>query len=48
VHELIRERRTRVLTDCLDRLPAQTAATLLAAVPAMEALAEAAKAPPRR
>jgi DNA-binding MarR family transcriptional regulator len=48
VHERIRERRTRVLIDCLDRLPAQTAATLLAAVPAMEALAEAAKAPPRR
>jgi DNA-binding MarR family transcriptional regulator len=48
VHERIRERRTRVLTDCLDRLPAQTAATLLATVPAMEALAEAAKVPPRR
>jgi DNA-binding MarR family transcriptional regulator len=47
VHERIRERRTRVLIDCLDRLPAQTAATLLAAVPAMEALAEAAK-PARR
>ena len=48
IHERIRERRTRVLTDWLDRLPAQTAATLLAAVPAMEELAEAAKPQPRR
>jgi DNA-binding MarR family transcriptional regulator len=47
-HERIRERRTRVLTDWLDRLPAKTVATLLTAVPAMEALAEAAKPPPRR
>jgi DNA-binding MarR family transcriptional regulator len=41
VHERIREQRTRVLTECLERLPAQTADQLLAAVPAMEALAEA-------
>jgi DNA-binding MarR family transcriptional regulator len=48
MHERIRERRTRVLTACLDRLPAETAATLLAAVPAMEELAETARLPPRR
>jgi DNA-binding MarR family transcriptional regulator len=39
VHELIRDARTRVLTDCLDRLPAETAQTLLGAVPALEDLA---------
>ena len=41
VHERIREQRTRVLTECLERLPAPTADQLLATVPAMEALAEA-------
>lgn len=41
VHGRIRDARTRVLTDCLKRLPEETAATLLAAVPAMEELAEA-------
>jgi DNA-binding MarR family transcriptional regulator len=39
VHEMIRQARTRVLTDCLERLPAETAQTLLAAVPALEDLA---------
>jgi DNA-binding MarR family transcriptional regulator len=39
VHELIREARTRVLTDCLERLPTETAETLLGAVPALEDLA---------
>jgi DNA-binding MarR family transcriptional regulator len=47
VHELIREQRTQVLAECLERLPAQTADQLLAAVPAMEALAEAVRLPAR-
>jgi DNA-binding MarR family transcriptional regulator len=47
VHERVREQRTRVLSECLERLPPQTAAALLAAVPAMEALAEAVKSPAR-
>jgi DNA-binding MarR family transcriptional regulator len=46
VHERVRQQRTRVLSECLSRLPAPTAATLLAAVPAMEALAETLKSPP--
>ena len=45
VHERVREQRSRVLSECLDRLPPQTAATLLAAVPAMEALAAVLKSP---
>ena len=45
VHERVREQRARVLTDCLSRLSPQTAATLLEAVPAMEALAEALRNP---
>jgi DNA-binding MarR family transcriptional regulator len=47
VHERIRARRSSVLADWLDRLPPDTASTLLAAVPAMEALAEAVKSPKR-
>ncbi len=43
VHERIRYHRTRVLSDCLEGLPPETAGLLLAAVPAMEALAEAVK-----
>jgi DNA-binding MarR family transcriptional regulator len=43
MHERIRERRTSVLTECLNRLPPQTAAALLGNVPALEALAEAVK-----
>jgi DNA-binding MarR family transcriptional regulator len=43
VHDRVREQRTEVLSECLGRLPRQTADTLLAAVPAMEALAEALK-----
>ena len=39
----VREQRTRVLSECLERLPPQTVDLLLAAVPAMEALAEAVK-----
>jgi DNA-binding MarR family transcriptional regulator len=41
VHTHVRDVRTRVLTDCLKNLPPATAETLLAAVPAMEDLAEA-------
>jgi DNA-binding MarR family transcriptional regulator len=43
MHDRVRERRTSVLTECLNRLPPQTAATLLDNVPALEALAEAVK-----
>lgn len=44
VHERIRDRRTRVLSECLNVLPEATADALLAAVPAMEALADAVRA----
>jgi DNA-binding MarR family transcriptional regulator len=47
VHERVRERRTRVLSECLDQLPEETAQALLAAVPAMESLAEAVKSSPK-
>jgi DNA-binding MarR family transcriptional regulator len=47
LHEQVREQRTQVLSEWLERLPAETADQLLAAVPAMEALAEAVKSPPR-
>jgi DNA-binding MarR family transcriptional regulator len=43
VHERIRQQRTQVLSECLARLPAQTAELLLATVPALEELAEALK-----
>jgi hypothetical protein len=43
MHDRIRERRTIVLTECLNRLSPQTAAALLDNVPALEALAEAVK-----
>jgi DNA-binding MarR family transcriptional regulator len=43
VHDRVRAQRTQVLSECLSRLPAETADSLLAAVPAMEALAEAVK-----
>ena len=46
LHEQVREQRTRVLSEWLERLPAETADLLLAAVPAMEALAEVVKSPP--
>jgi DNA-binding MarR family transcriptional regulator len=48
IHERVRERRTSVLSECLSRLPAETTETLLGAVPAMEALAEAVKSPSRK
>jgi DNA-binding MarR family transcriptional regulator len=47
VHERVREQRTKVLSECLERLPSQTAELLLAVVPAMEALAEEMKSPLR-
>lgn len=47
VHERIRDRRTRVLSDCLEQLPPETAQALLSSVPAMESLAEAARSLPR-
>jgi DNA-binding MarR family transcriptional regulator len=47
VHERVREQRTQVLSECLGRLPPETADMLLAAVPAMEALAEEMKSPLR-
>ena len=47
VHERVRRQRTQVLSECLERLPPQTAEQLLAAVPAMEALAEEVRSPSR-
>jgi hypothetical protein len=47
VHERVRDHRTRVLSECLGLLPAETAQALLTAVPAMEALAEAVKSSPK-
>jgi DNA-binding MarR family transcriptional regulator len=43
VHKRVRDERTKVLSECLHGLPAQTADTLLAAVPELEALADALK-----
>jgi DNA-binding MarR family transcriptional regulator len=45
VHDRVRALRTKVLSDSLHGLPADTAAALLAAVPDLEALAEALKPP---
>ena len=47
VHERIRQQRTKVLSECLHDLPADTAARLLAAVPDLEVLAEALKPMPK-
>jgi DNA-binding MarR family transcriptional regulator len=47
VHERVRAERTKVLSDRLHGLPAETAAALLAAVPELEALAEALKPRPK-
>ena len=47
LHDQVRTQRTKVLSDCLQALPAETAAVLLSAVPDLEALAEALK-PPHR
>lgn len=46
VHERVRQQRAQVLSECLNRLPAQTAMALLEAVPAMEALAQELRSPP--
>jgi DNA-binding MarR family transcriptional regulator len=46
VQERIKARRTAVVNACLDRLPERTVAELLAAVPALEALAEELKTGP--
>jgi DNA-binding MarR family transcriptional regulator len=43
VHERVRAQRTKVLSECLIGLPQETADTLLAVVPELEALAEALK-----
>jgi DNA-binding MarR family transcriptional regulator len=43
VHDRVRAERTRVLSDCLHGLPAETTSVLLSAVPDLEALAEALK-----
>lgn len=40
VQERMRDRRTAIVSDCLDRLSAKDAAALTRAVPALEALAE--------
>jgi DNA-binding MarR family transcriptional regulator len=45
VHDRVRAQRTKVVIECLQRLPPQTTAALLAAVPDLEALAEALKPP---
>jgi len=47
VHERVHDERTRVLSGCLAQLPPETAGLLLQAVPAMEALAEAARSAPK-
>lgn len=47
VHERVRAQRTQVLCDCLHGLPPDTTATLLKAVPYLEALAAALKPSPR-
>jgi DNA-binding MarR family transcriptional regulator len=47
MHDRVRTQRTQVLSERLGRLSPDTAETLLAAVPAMEALAEAVKPLPR-
>src|SRR5580693_4619719 len=47
VHDRVRAQRTQVLSERLGQLPPETAEALLAAVPAMEALAEAVRPLPR-
>lgn len=44
VNERVRELRTKAVSECVERLPEQTARELLQALPAMEALAEELKA----
>lgn len=40
MHERIRAQRTRVVSQCLDRLPEESARTLLQALPALELLVD--------
>ena len=47
LHDLVRTQRTKVLSECLQALPPDTAAMLLAAVPDLEALAESLKPAPK-
>jgi hypothetical protein len=47
VHDRVRAQRTQVLSERLGQLPPEIAETLLAAVPAMEALAEEMRPLPR-
>ena len=47
LHDQVRTQRTKVLSECLQALPADRAAVLLSAVPELEALAEALKPPLR-
>jgi DNA-binding MarR family transcriptional regulator len=48
LNDRVRAQRTQVLIECLGRLPSETARGLLAAVPAMEELAEAVKTSPAK
>ena|ERR1700761_6660831 len=41
VHDRVRAERTKVVSECIDRLPPETAEMLAASVPALEAFAEA-------
>jgi DNA-binding MarR family transcriptional regulator len=47
LHDLVRTQRTKVLSECLQALPPDTATMLLAAVPDLEALAESLKPAPK-
>lgn len=40
LHQRIRTQRTKVVSQCLDRLPDETTRTLLSALPALEALVD--------
>lgn len=46
VHDRVRAQRTQVVSECLQRLPPETVEALLAAVPALEELAEVVKSSP--
>ncbi|HEY1698496.1 MAG TPA: MarR family transcriptional regulator [Trebonia sp.] len=48
LNDRVRAQRTQVIIECLGRLPSKTAQALLAAVPAMEELAEAVKTSPAK
>jgi DNA-binding MarR family transcriptional regulator len=46
VHDRVRAQRTQMLSQRLEQLPSETTEALLAAVPAMEELADGTKSPP--